>query len=220
MKKSQEDMEKCEEDIDRYEDQMRRFNNQIGSAICHASFQMDGREVERDELGNVIDSRPRTRRIQLRWSDPALEPSYIVLVAREPGRGYDTDQKHLWESDTLFLARSIRSANKNQALIKSWMDLCRDHHGKPCNMDPGDEFQRLISKAFFGVIDVAEMRLTSLPAGSRYVALSYTCGQQTLYTTDLSNIPFTESHSRYHSACEVSGRTVSLGGLPLHRPEK
>lgn len=37
-------------------------------------------------------------------------------------------------------------------------------------------------------------RYDSLPAGSRYVALSYTWGQQTLYTTDLSNI---QLHQEY-----------------------
>lgn len=199
IKKTEEEMEiltkeSRESAVARYEDQEREYKETIDRATCFVSFQMDGREVFRDESGNVVRSSPRTRRIQLHWSHNDLKDAYIVLVAPEFGRGYNADQQDLWESNALFLARNIGSANKNDARIRRWVDLCREHHGKACNSEPGPDFSRLISKAFFGVIDVAEMRLTSLPVGSRYVALSYTWGSHTLYTTNISNIRLHQEH--------------------------
>jgi Heterokaryon incompatibility protein (HET) len=174
--------------IARYERDQLKFGNKNEGATCFASFQIDGREVQRDASGEVVASHPRTRRIQLRWSDPKLESSYIVLVAPQPGRSYDPDQRRLWESDTLFLARSLGSASKNRDRIQQWLDLCCNHHGKQCNIEPHEDFRRLTSKAYFGVIDVAQMRLTRLPLGARYLALSYTWGKATLYTTHTKNI--------------------------------
>jgi hypothetical protein len=161
---------------------------EVSGARCFASFQMDGREVKRDSTGMVIDSRPRTRRIRLSWSDQRLPTSYIVLVAPESGAGYHPDQHHSWESITSFLARNIGVASKNDARIKQWVNLCHTHHGELCNSEPGGNFHKMISKAFFGVVDVGAMKLTALPPGERYVALSYAWGHPNQYTTNLKNI--------------------------------
>ncbi len=95
---------------------------------------------------------------------------------------------HLWESDALFLGRMIPSAGNNQALVKSWLDLCHDSHGTLCKIDRGQDFEDMVAKSYFGVVDVHEMRLTSLPHGARYIALSYMWGVGERYTTKLANI--------------------------------
>lgn len=52
----------------------------------------------------------------------------------------------------------------------------------------------MLSKSFFGVTDVYEMRLRSLPPNARYVALSYIWGEGDRYRTTLSNV---EDHKQH-----------------------
>ena len=56
---------------------------------------------------------------------------------------------------------------RNQALIKSWLDLCRETHQGPCSddtfMGQSVDFGDIVSQSYFGVIDVLDMQLTSLP---------------------------------------------------------
>lgn len=50
-------------------------------------------------------------------------------------------------------------------MIKSWLDLCLKSHRGPCSetIECRDDFENMISQSYFGVIDVLDLRLTSLP---------------------------------------------------------
>ena len=148
-------------------------------AVCYASWQIDGRELHREPTGSVILSRARTRRIRLHWENGLLEESYLVLVS----------QPSLLSSN-LFLGRRAKSARSNPALIKSWIGACQDHHGDRCRVVHDHKFRAMIGQAYFGVIDVQEMRLTRLPENANFVALSYTWGKdvEKLFKTTLKNI--------------------------------
>lgn len=103
---------------------------------------------------------------------------YVVLMApRNADRG-------------LFLGRSVGSVKVDASLIKKWVDLCETSHGKLCMSHSQNA---PLTKSFFGVIDVEEMCLTSLPPKARYVALSYTWGapkenDPRTFVTNTSNI--------------------------------
>ncbi|KAF2270472.1 HET-domain-containing protein [Lojkania enalia] len=158
-------------------------------AECYVTWQLDGRELIRHPRHhNVTETRPRTRRIRLEWDRDAFPESYLVLVAAEAKQLTDPSSQRLWESDAYFLGRYINSAAKNHALVKSWLEICDGSHQDLCKIDRGDDFRSMRSKSYFGVVDVHQMCLTSLPTGSRYVALSYMWGIGRRYTTTLRNI--------------------------------
>lgn len=82
------------------------------------------------------------------------------------------------------------SAISNPALIKSWIEACQDHHGDCCTVTHDQKFQAMISQAYFGVIDLQEMRLIRLPQEAKFVALSDTWGKnvEKLFKITLINI--------------------------------
>lgn len=130
------------------------------SAQCYINWEVDGRDKE----GRVSG---RTRRIHLIWDDKSLKDSYLVFVAPERYRRANSDAHRVWGNEALFLGRTIDTEMGNQALIKSWLDLCRKTHQGPCrddtSMERSAEFGDIISQSYFGVIDVLDMQLTSLP---------------------------------------------------------
>jgi hypothetical protein len=146
-------------------------------AVCFISWQIDGRELKRDASGALKSSRARTRRIRIHWQNNVFEEAYLVLVSHAS-----------LPSSNLFLGRKAESAKSNPALIKSWIKTCEDHHGHRCQVEHDSHFQAMTSQAYFGVIDVQEMRLTRLPKGAHFVALSYTWGKSDLFKTTLANI--------------------------------
>ena len=152
-------------------------HNHDMNAKCCASWQIDGRELDRTLTGSVISSRARTRRIRLHWADDHFEGAYLVLVSQAT-----------LPSSNLFLGRRVESAKSNPALIKSWIESCKDHHGDRCKIMHDSKFYSMIAQAYFGVVDVQEMRLTKLPKGARYVALSYTWGKNMAFTTTRKNV--------------------------------
>lgn len=160
-----------------------------GDAVCHVSWQLDGRELIRHPgHHNVTETRPRTRRIRIQWNPNIFPESYLVLVAAQAKQLKDPNSQHLWESDAYFLGRYINSAAKNHALVKSWLDICDGSHRDTCGIEMGADFFNMRSKSYFGVVDVHQMCLTSLPHDRRYVALSYMWGIERRYTTTTRNI--------------------------------
>ncbi|OJD35300.1 heterokaryon incompatibility [Diplodia corticola] len=172
---------------ERASDLIQDAGTEKGTKTCFASWQIDGREFTR-EGGKILESRPRTRRLRLEWSDNVFKASYLVLVAPEAKQGHDPVTRNLWESDAFFLGRYIPSAGKNHALVKRWLSICDEHHQGLCRVEKDHRFQEMISKPFFGVVDVHQMCLTALPKEDRYIALSYMWGSENMYTTKLSNI--------------------------------
>ena len=134
------------------------------NAQCYANWELDGRATPRDQEGRVSG---RTRRIHLIWNDESLKDSYLVFVAPEIYTRPNSDARHVWRDEALFLGRTIDTEKGNQALIKSWLDLCRNTHRGPCRddttMERSADFGDVISQSYFGVIDVLNMQLTSLP---------------------------------------------------------
>lgn len=134
------------------------------NAQCYVNWELDGRATHRAEEGQVGG---RTRRIHLIWDDENLKDSYLVFVAPERYRRPNSDAHRVWGNEALFLGRTIDTEMGNQALIKSWLDLCRKTHQGPCrddtSMERSVEFGDIISQSYFGVIDVLDMQLTSLP---------------------------------------------------------
>lgn len=141
-------------------DTSRSYDN----AQCYVNWELDGRAAPRDEEGRVSG---RTRRIHLVWDDESLKDSYLVFVAPERYRRPNSDAHRVWGNEALFLGRTIDTEMGNQALIKSWLDLCHKTHQGPCrddtSMERSAEFGDIISQSYFGVIDVLDMQLTSLP---------------------------------------------------------
>jgi hypothetical protein len=171
----------------------------LDDMICEISWQVDGREILKDP-GIQHPTRPRTRRIRIHWGRSDLPDSYLVLKAPE-SHYRNSQSQNPWDFESLFLGRSIQTAGHNTALVKSWLNLCDEHHGEHCKVDRGPKFNEMIAKSYFGVIDVHEMRLTSLPVGEKYIALSYVWGDGHRYKTDLSNV---ENHKQHGGLEKVS----------------
>ncbi|KAL9085174.1 MAG: hypothetical protein Q9165_007705 [Trypethelium subeluteriae] len=146
------------------------------TAVCYASWQIDGRVIVRD--GEVdVETRARTRRIRIHWKGGGFQDSFLILIPPPA-----------WASGGLFLGRYIGSARHNGAVAKSWVDLCCGSHGSTCRIEQGEDFHHMRTRPYFGVIDVENMCLTPLPEDKRYVALSYTWGDAKAYKTTLKNV--------------------------------
>ena len=139
---------------------------------CYISWQLDGR----DKVG-VMKTRVRTRRIRVSWEGKGLQDAYLVLLA-----------DYAWADDSLFHGRNVESSRANLALVRNWIQLCHQHHGETCEAQHREEFEEMRGESYFGVIDVQDMCLTSLPEGQRYIALSYTWKPEERFMTRTGNI--------------------------------
>lgn len=163
-------------------------------AVCYASWQVDGRILQHDQNGNISKSRACTRRIRLHWDWPKFFDSYIVLMASSSR-----------ETPGLFLGRTLHNARIDPAALRQWTEYCVRSHGSTCQ-GKAQDFSAW--KSFFGVIDVNDMRLTSLPPGKRYVALSYVWGSGPVFTTKESNIKSLLSHGGIRKNLSSLPRTI------------
>ncbi|KAI0408723.1 heterokaryon incompatibility protein [Xylaria palmicola] len=188
-------------------------DRQLLRASCFFTWEMDGREGARPHRSESASNTVRglTRRMHIRWSHPVLSDSYIIYVAPESFSTTASDADRVWDKSSLFLGRKVTQYVENQALVKSWLDLCRKTHQGPCrhqnNLSPWD-FHDMVSHSYFGVIDVLNMRLTQLPRTSRdlnllaaggqiykpYLALSYVWGTDSAYTTTTENVMLHRTH--------------------------
>lgn len=133
--------------------------------ICYASWELDGREATPHRQQRA---RGRTRRIHLTWSDKRLTDSYLIFVAPERYRRPKSDARSAWGNEALFLGRDIDTETGNQALMKSWLDLCCTSHPGPCSdaVEDSSEFADMLSQSYFGVVDVYDLQLKALPSKS------------------------------------------------------
>lgn len=117
---------------------------------------------------------PRTRRLLI-YSDPqTFKDGYLVLLKDDdaPSSG--------------FLGRKVSSPDLLEAaMIKGWMEDCRNFHGEEC--DESFVHPDLMSerKSIFRAIDVERMCIIQPPTDCRYIALSYLWGRNfaQLFTT-------------------------------------
>ncbi|XHF98560.1 hypothetical protein AWENTII_002109 [Aspergillus wentii] len=151
----------------------------------------------------------------------------MVLVApRDPLRP-NSDASARWERETHFLGRGFGDRKEKQALIKSWIDLCLKDHGEVCCDNHGThrEFKKLIGETYFGVIDVADMQLKSLPVKDGtpepYIALSYVWGRKAQeeppYVTTRLNVMTHILHGGIETAWDKLPRTIQDAILLVSR---
>ncbi|KAL0938107.1 uncharacterized protein CTRU02_207838 [Colletotrichum truncatum] len=191
---------------------------ELEDALCSVSWEIDGREAAstKGHGKNPVNAvRGITRRMHIRWTNPRLSDAYLVYVAPDKSARTASDADRVWAKDSMFLGRNITQDIENQALIRSWLDLCQKSHRGPCrqkNEQQVDRFVEMVSHSYFGVIDVQNMQLTQLPIKpSRdrredsdeadsdrhdpYVALSYVWGaDETAYTTLAENVMLHRMH--------------------------
>lgn len=127
------------------------------NTACFVEWQVDG-----TFQGNIV-----TRRLQIKWEDRCFEPYYLIMMAPDQSSHPTMD----------FLGRSmIMDTDEKRRRIASWIKDCSTHHQASCQNVRTPAFDSLRLAPYFGVIDVEEMRLTTLPENSEYVALSYNWG--------------------------------------------
>ncbi|KAK1969091.1 HET-domain-containing protein [Colletotrichum sublineola] len=213
-------------------------NGQLQRATCFVSWEIDGREAAsaRRRAGRSPKNLVRgiKRRMHIRWSHPGLSDAYLVYVAPDTFSRTASDADRVWVKDSLFLGRAITENIENQALIQSWLDLCRRiHKGPCCQVQDGraERFVEMISHSYFGVIDVQNMQLTQLPCrplprprgyGQQphretpeqlkpepYVALSYVWGANPeAYTTRMENVMLHRTHGGLEEVFQKMPRAI------------
>ena len=185
------------------------------TTICKVKWEIDGHE--KVISGDVEHFANRTRRLRLSWQEGDGREREVYLVFVVPGNPMrpNSDANAIWKKETSFLGRDIRKGK--QALIKSWVDLCKKQHGERCKDKIGSagQFAHMLNQTFFGVIDVIDMQLKPLPRSNngkpaRFVALSYVWG------TPMGNGPYTTTRRRNISThIQHGGLEVAWNDLPL-----
>lgn len=193
---------------------------------CSLRWEVHGRE-EDSRSAFVVNS---TRRIRLTWDEKTgnTQEVYVIYVAPRDALRPNSDATSRWERETRFLGRDFGDQKEKQALIKSWLDLCIHDHSDECRdtNDHRNEFRNLIEETYFGVIDVADMQLKSLPIDNNgkpepYVALSYVWGRKPQddppYVTTRANIMTHILHGGLETAWEKLPRTIQDSILLVSR---
>lgn len=157
---------------------------------CLMEWEVDGRQARRGHTAGTGEEEIRysnvSRRIRFWWTqvDRMQQEAYILFVPPRdhPLPNADANSVRPGMRGRWYLARDYDTEKSNQALIKSWLDLCEGHHGKACkHHGDTDRFAALLQQTSFGVIDVVRMQLRQLPTydnkPARYVALSYVWGE-------------------------------------------
>ncbi|KAK8052960.1 hypothetical protein PG996_012261 [Apiospora saccharicola] len=159
------------------------------STTCSLCWEIDRRQQEDPSNMNFAKS---SRRIRLSWSEASdnVQDVYIVLVppqrsAQPPAESKPEPAKRMGAS-----AQKLDAVTEVQSLIETWLGTCLDKHPTSCNATHNNEeqFRSLMEETYFGVIDVIDMQLKTLPMKygepESYVALSYVWGQDTQGNSD------------------------------------
>ncbi|KAH8660916.1 heterokaryon incompatibility protein-domain-containing protein [Tricladium varicosporioides] len=194
---------------------------QLQQAVCSIIWEIDGRETASSRASghnprNLV--RGLTRRMHIRWNHTRLPDAYLVYIAPESYSMTTSDADRVWDKNSLFLGRKVKKRIDNQALITSWLDLCKTSHQGPCRQSDRvncNKFYNMISRSYFGVIDVRDMQLMQLPYSDighsyddstgrhtvdsvthePYVALSYVWGtEDNAYKTEIQNVMLHRMH--------------------------
>jgi hypothetical protein len=135
-------------------------------SICFVNWEIDGRDNDPTSARKA-----RTRRLHLHWDNKDdskddskdVPDSYLVFVAPERIYELNSDSQGSYERRDFYLARELKKDGNNQVLMKSWLDQCHQHHGSTCTGEQNAEFVEMATRSYFGVIDVLDMCLKSLP---------------------------------------------------------
>ncbi|OMP83687.1 hypothetical protein BK809_0005068 [Diplodia seriata] len=188
-------------------------------ANCFVTWEIDGRSSGTDR--KLVQA--RTRRLRLQWDNGLFEDAYLVLVSPDRHNPINSDERHMWHENFHFLARKVAPEASRATLIKSWLDECLKTHRTGCPHLPREKeaFEAIADQSYFGVIDVEQMCLATLPRKrfqendydrrSRiegghhpYVALSYVWGGNNAEKTTHGNV----LHRLRHGGLEESMRKM------------
>jgi hypothetical protein len=194
-------------------------NKVADDVSIHVSWEIDGhtRKGKNEEGRNV------SRRLLISWIQTGVrKEAYIVYVPPQNPSLPNSDAMAEDHAHDHFFGRTIEASKGKQALIRSWIDKCDQGHSTICNPDVeyADAFKKLTSQNYFGVIDVIDMQLKSLPIVDRtgrpekFVALSYVWESGETYTTQKSNVSTHLAHggleSVLHKLPQVIQDTINL----------
>ncbi|KAK7751120.1 hypothetical protein SLS62_006949 [Diatrype stigma] len=180
-----------------------------GNTKCFLTWQVDGRgddTVRKRPRGGDTARRiiNKTRRLRLSWGEDVNKGQvYLVLAAPNNAPSIGIEAPAPWGMDTQSLGREFHDDIEKQALIKSWLDLCHNEHGDTCSETHGKSVDHLnlVRESYFGVIDVVDMQLKSLPiengTPARYVALSYVWGSDRKEPRYMTTITTVMTHIRH-----------------------
>ncbi|KAI0409843.1 heterokaryon incompatibility protein-domain-containing protein [Xylaria palmicola] len=149
--------------------------------------------------------------------DNQYDVRYLEIVAN-----YDWTASHgiellPVESDAYpgcFPGRIVDPRGIDVSRVRSWLSQCQSQHGDACRHVETSEFQ--LVREHLLVVDVEERCLVTLPAGARYLALSYVWGniqQPTTLKDNVDSFKLPNGLSAiYHQLPKVILDTVRLVG--------
>lgn len=183
---------------------------------CYLYWTADGMERVQQAQTDRVQHVECTRRLCIKWSHNPGDKAYIVLVA--PNGKFTADGKinnGKWEPPTLFLGRLLTSLQQNSVdLIRSWLNICSQYHQEECQRRKYLLKKRRLDPRFrdfaLTVVDVVDMCITELPGDpsddARYVALSYTWGEETRITGGHGAPP--KAKWMEHQPCRTTTRNI------------
>ena len=162
-----------------------------GNGDCRG--QGNGKKTERARGRKEGDDRAGNggirEEIYLLSADPPLPQQRIGSVTGETGTSSP-------EVELVLSPRPqapVKEYEGSESLILKWLRMCETTHHNPHPLSRGEwrhQFRSLVSSTYFGVIDVVEKRLCSLPMEgckpAPYVALSYVWGDDKQSATSVN----------------------------------
>lgn len=108
-----------------------------------------------------------SRRIRLSWSESSdnVQDVYIVLAPPQRSAQPPADVRPETINRKNAPAQKLDTETEVQSLIETWLETCLHKHPSSCNATHNNEeqFMSLIVETYFGVIDVDDMQLKTLP---------------------------------------------------------
>ena len=86
-----------------------------------------------------------------------------MFVAPQRLFDFNSDSQGSWERDAFFLGRELRTDGNNQVLMKSWINVISIMAQLVPETRMMSFLRWLATQSYFGVIDVLDMCLKSLP---------------------------------------------------------
>ena len=161
------------------------------ATTCSLCWEIDRRQQEDPRNLNFAKS---SRRIRLSWSEASdnVQDVYIVLAPPQRLAQPPAEADPITEPASRMSApvQKLDTETDVQSLIETWLGTCLDNHPSSCSSTHNNEeqFRSLMEETYFGVIDVTDMQLKTLPMRygkpDSYVALSYVWGQDTQGNSD------------------------------------
>ncbi|KAK8223227.1 heterokaryon incompatibility protein-domain-containing protein [Phyllosticta capitalensis] len=170
-----------------------RSNEKWKDSKCFLTWELDGRNIDPNtEHGNTM-----TRKIRIHWDGVSIPDAFAIFLA--PPKSFSTDlattnPNAAWTDH--FQARKIHQEASKIGLIQGWLNQCLHGHEDDCRQKfelRDKSFSKIAKESHFGVIDVVEMRLSSLPLRSKKKSGRSRWTEDTLYESDTSSDEFEDA---------------------------